>query len=87
VVVIPDGALDVRTAPRLAQQLDAYHDADDVVVDCAGVDFCDSTGVRVIVDAWRRQRDAGGSLRLVNVSSPYLSQVLNDVGLAAILAH
>jgi len=58
------GELDLNTAPELDQPLEkALEEADDaaVLIDLAGCEFIDSTGIALIVRAWQRvDREAGG---------------------------
>lgn len=71
VVVSPDGELDAMTSPALAEVLDSVLRASGpgggVVVDFAGVRFCDSRCLGVLVAAYRQARDLG--LRLA-VAAP-----------------
>lgn len=70
-VVAVVGELDVATAPRLRQELHRVVGAGSapdagpaVVLDLAGVDFLDSTGLGVIIGILKRVRTQGGDLRL-----------------------
>src|SRR3954447_25029840 len=66
-VISVTGEIDVYTAPTLREQLNEliaegqYH----LVVDMAGVDFLDSTGLGVLVGGLKRTRSHGGTLQLV----------------------
>lgn len=62
------GEIDAHTAPSLAQAIDAA--GPDVELDLSGVEFVDSSGLRVLIDAHQRLADAGGGLRLVSLSEP-----------------
>jgi len=71
VTSIPDGwalcgDIDADTAPQLAEAIRTGHVSDDVclVVDLAGVDFIDSSGLSVLLEARRRADENGGSLML-----------------------
>jgi anti-sigma B factor antagonist len=61
------GEIDVYTAPTLRERLNElvsdgeYH----LIVDLAGVDFLDSTGLGVLVGGLKRARSHEGSLQLV----------------------
>jgi anti-sigma B factor antagonist len=58
------GEIDAHTAPDLAEHLDPLPGDDgDVVVDVGGIDFIDSSGLRLIVEA--HQRAEGADRRLV----------------------
>jgi len=61
------GELDISTATRLEESL-ARIEADQpelVVIDLSGLDFMDSTGLRLLISADQRARDAGRRLVLV----------------------
>ncbi|GLY14182.1 anti-sigma-B factor antagonist [Kineosporia sp. NBRC 101677] len=66
-VISVAGEIDVYTAPTLRERLNElvaegeYH----LVVDMAGVDFLDSTGLGVLVGGLKRARSHEGSLQLV----------------------
>jgi anti-sigma B factor antagonist len=60
------GELDAHTTPLLERELGsllASDTTDDLVIDMAAVDFVDSSGLRVLVEA--HQKCVGGSRRLV----------------------
>jgi anti-sigma B factor antagonist len=58
------GEIDAHTAPELARHLDPLPgDRSDVVLDVAGIEFIDSSGLRVLVEA--NQRAAAAERRLV----------------------
>jgi anti-sigma B factor antagonist len=78
--IIPPRELDPATAPELEAELAAVEADADVVLDFAGVEFCDSSGLRVLVDAYKRLDDAGGSLRVVHVR-PNVRRVFEVTGL------
>lgn len=62
------GEIDAHTAPTLAAAIDAA--GPDVDLDLSAVEFVDSSGLRVLIDAHQRLADAGGGLRLTGVSEP-----------------
>jgi anti-sigma B factor antagonist len=61
------GEIDVYTAPRLRQTIVDLVEAgaNDIVVDMEAVDFLDSTGLGVLVEALKRVRSREGDLALV----------------------
>jgi anti-sigma B factor antagonist len=61
----PTGELDIGTAPKLERALlEGREPGDRVVLDLAGLEFIDSTGLRVIVHAVSAAADGGWELRL-----------------------
>lgn len=64
------GDLDAATAPELRDTLTTTlftHHPGELVIDFAGIDFLDSSGIRVLIDVHRKQRDADRKLVLTNV--------------------
>lgn len=82
VVIELRGELDMLTAPDFRTCLDAAIEATsgDVVVDLAGVDFIDSSGLTELVAAHRSLRDRGRQLHLDSVA-PRVTRVLQISGL------
>jgi len=66
--VILSGDLDVFSVPRLRSVFGEFIGSFDVVIDLSGVDFCDSSTLRVFVDAQRRSAAAGRTLELTRPS-------------------
>ena len=68
------GELDAHTAPRLRKVLHELTAQGhlDVVVDMRELSFVDSTGLGVLVGALKRQRVAGGTLRLAGLTDGVL---------------
>ena len=64
------GELDVASAPELEQALDVVfaergpNGPAAIVIDCAGLSYCDSFGVRSIVIAAQRASDADVGIRI-----------------------
>jgi len=80
------GEIDLYTAPRLHSELAAAVMVDgpaQVVVDMAGVDFCDSTGMNVLLAALRRARERGGDLVLAG-PRPAVRKILQVTGLESV---
>ena len=66
------GEMDLRTAPRLRDSLDALiarHPGRDLVLDLTGVSFIDSAGLGVLLGRYRRLEQRGARMVLVGVSS------------------
>ncbi|WP_116026632.1 STAS domain-containing protein [Thermomonospora umbrina] len=81
-VVTATGELDLYTAPRLQTALaTVLHDrAVSVVVDLSGVEFCDSTGMNVLLGAMKRLNDRGGSFELAG-PRPSVRRIFQVTGL------
>lgn len=58
-VLAVTGEVDAATAPLLADAVAAAIDADpqEIELDCAAMSFIDSSGIRVLIDAWDRIKD------------------------------
>ncbi|MGA2211482.1 MAG: STAS domain-containing protein [Acidimicrobiales bacterium] len=77
------GEVDIATAPALRERLEqVLASATRVVVDLSEVTFLDSTGLSVLVGAWKQLsgEDSEGDLRLV-VVRPTIQKVLEITGL------
>ena len=80
------GEIDVATAPLLRSELAALisQNGANVVVDCAHLDFIDSTGVAVLLEAQSRLNADGRHFSIVNVSGGP-RRILEGLGLADLL--
>jgi len=84
-VVWVGGELDLTTAPELLQALtrlvdDGYHH---LIVDLTGLDFCDSSGLSVLVRVKNRLDEVGGDVTLAG-ATPIVERVLEVSGLAEV---
>jgi anti-sigma B factor antagonist len=80
------GEIDLYTAPRLHGELVSLLSGDSpvqVVVDMSGVEFCDSTGMNVLLAAHRRAREQGGDLELA-APRPAIRKILQVTGLESV---
>jgi anti-sigma B factor antagonist len=79
------GEIDLYTAPRLQSELTAALSTSParLIVDMSGVDFCDSTGINVLLAAHRTARERGGELQLAGPGSA-TRKVLQVTGLEAV---
>jgi anti-sigma B factor antagonist len=81
-----DGEIDLYTAPRLHGELVTILSADtpvQIMVDMSGVEFCDSTGMNVLLAAHRRAREQGGDLELA-APRPAIRKILQVTGLESV---
>jgi anti-sigma B factor antagonist len=85
--VIAAGEIDLYTAPRLHSELAAViaNSAPEtrIVVDMSGVEFCDSTGMNVLLSCLRQARKRGGELELA-APRPAVKKILQVTGLDAV---
>ena len=82
------GEIDLYTAPKLHSELMSALSATPgsplrLVVDMTGVEFCDSTGMNVLLAAQRRAREDGGDLQLAAPRSA-IRKVLHVTGLESV---
>ncbi|WP_405633656.1 STAS domain-containing protein [Streptomyces sp. NBC_01174] len=88
-VIALSGEFDITTAPavrsRALDLIAAGHP--DLVADLAGVTFCDSSGLGVLIGIWRCAKDANGSLTLAAIPER-LDRLLSVTGMDTVLpAH
>jgi len=86
VIVTASGEIDLYTAPALQAELAAVLGGGHpvrVVVDLSGVEFCDSTGMNVLLSAMKRARERGGALDLAG-PQPAVRKVLQVTGLDSV---
>lgn len=76
------GDVDIHTAPRLADRIAQLATDDDVVVDLEGVEFIDSSGLRVLIEA-HQQLLAAGSRLVMCSPSQVASSLFEMTGLQA----
>jgi len=85
-VVIVSGEIDLYTAPKLRSELAAVlsggHPAQ-VVVDMSGVEFCDSTGMNVLLSSLRQAREQGGQLEIA-APRPAVRKIIEITGLSSV---
>jgi anti-sigma B factor antagonist len=86
-LVVATGEIDLYTAPRLQSELAAViasaAPASRVVIDMSGVEFCDSTGMNVLLSCLRQARERGGELELA-APRPAVRKILSVTGLDAV---
>ena len=86
-IVIAAGEIDLYTAPRLHNELSAVianaTPNSRIVVDMSGVDFCDSTGMNVLLSCLRQVRERGGELKLA-APRPAVMKILQVTGLDSV---
>jgi len=84
-VISVAGEIDLYTAPRLQSELMTALSKSPVrlIVDMSGVEFCDSTGINVLLAAHRQAAERGGELQLAGPGSA-TRKVLQVTGLETV---
>jgi anti-sigma B factor antagonist len=85
-IVTISGEIDLYTAPRLHSELAgllAEGMPARVVIDMSGVEFCDSTGMNVLLSCLRRARERGGELEIA-APKPAVRKILQVTGLDSV---
>lgn len=85
-VLIVAGEVNYQSAPRIGDALKHLrtNGAQSLIVDCGAVEFMDSSGIGVVVNAAQALRKAGGGLRL-RAAKPQLVHALQVSGLAGLV--
>ncbi len=80
-IVIPSGRLDSNNSPQLERTLEAQLSSGKtwLFVDMAAVEYIASSGLKVLVAAWRRARDQHGDVILSGLQ-PRLVEIFEMVG-------
>ncbi|WP_344865402.1 STAS domain-containing protein [Planomonospora alba] len=80
------GEIDLYTAPRLQSELTRILDESApafMVIDMSGVEFCDSTGMNVLLSAHKRLRERDGVLEMA-APRPAVRKILQVTGLDSV---
>ena len=80
------GEIDLYTAPRLHSELAGLlveGMPPRVIIDMSGVEFCDSTGMNVLLSCLRRARERGGDLEIA-APKPAVRKILQVTGLDSV---
>jgi anti-sigma B factor antagonist len=85
-IVTVVGELDVATSPELREELDriAANGGRETVVDLLAVSFVDSTALGILVEASRKLKARGGSLRIV-CDDRRIARIMEITGLDRVL--
>jgi anti-sigma B factor antagonist len=77
------GEIDISTAPEVRERFDLllWASNDDVVIDCCGLAFIDSSGVVILTTALQVLESQGRRLRVTNADRT-VEQILELLGLA-----
>ncbi|MDP9847802.1 anti-sigma B factor antagonist [Streptosporangium lutulentum] len=80
------GEIDLYTAPRLQSEFARVLEESrttHVVIDMSGVEFCDSTGLNVLLSVLKRLKERGGVLELA-APPPAVQKILQVTGLDSV---
>ncbi|GII79757.1 hypothetical protein Sru01_47390 [Sphaerisporangium rufum] len=82
VVVAVEGELDLFTAPFLRDEIReaVRQDGSRLVLDLTGLSFMDSSGLSVLIEAWRLTTGDGGGVSLA-APQPPVARILRTTGL------
>jgi anti-anti-sigma factor len=83
-VLLAEGDLDVATAPGLRMRLSSRR-GQRIVIDLSRLSFCDTGGLRTIVDEAREARVAGGLVVAVAAPGSPAREVLDIIGATGVL--
>lgn len=87
-VVHLSGELDMETAPILCSLYDTLvtNQPANVLVDLAGLSFCDSIGLSALIHGYNVCRSAGGTFRITG-DTGLVSRVLRTTGVRTLLTE
>ncbi|MGW2784858.1 STAS domain-containing protein [Streptomyces populi] len=87
VVVTPAGELDHHTADLLREPLEGCLEKGHtrLVIDCSRLEFCDSTGLNVLLGARLKAEAAGGAVHLAAMQ-PVVARVFEITGAESVFA-
>ena len=83
-MVVPEGELDIATVPAVRTELDERAAGEGLVIDLRGLTFLDTSGIQLVVEAFRAARDQGFRLRLLRARAQ-VHRVFEIAGLDGVL--
>ncbi|MBA4496006.1 STAS domain-containing protein [Paenactinomyces guangxiensis] len=85
ITILVEGEIDVYTAPQLREKLLPYcQNGRTIVIDLSKVDYIDSTGIGVLIGAYKAQRATYGKLILTGMNARLL-RIFKITGLHEII--
>lgn len=84
VLITPPVVIDLSSASQFEADLGSAPTGADIVVDCSAVEFMDSTGLKVLIEAHSQQSEAGGSV-MVAQPSMLVRRLLEITDLTALI--
>jgi anti-anti-sigma factor len=76
-----EGSLDTAAAPETEKAMQPLYGCEgkDIIIDCAGLEYISSAGLRVILSCYKQMKKSSGTLKIVNVL-PAIMEVLEITG-------
>ena len=87
-ILVVHGELDIFTAPTLCERMTAtrrHGHAPRTLVDLSDLEFCDSTGLRVLLGEAREAEICGGSVRFVVPADGIVRRLFDVCGVTQLL--
>ena len=83
-VVVPEGELDIATVDLVRAAVGERGPDEGLVLDLSALDFLDTSGIQLVVEAFRDARDSGFNLRIIR-ARPQVQRVFEIAGLEKVL--
>lgn len=69
VTLLVEGWLDTQSSPELGKEIQGLSDVENLILDFEKLEYISSSGLREVVSAYKKMKDAGGTFSIVGVSS------------------
>lgn len=67
-ILFIEGWLDTQSSPRLHSEIDSLAEINNLVLDFEKLEYISSSGLREVVSAYKKTKNAGGTFSIINVS-------------------
>lgn len=77
-----NGEIDIYNAPDLKESLGTLIEEKqgDIIIDCEGLKYIDSTGLGVLISVLKRVKEYDGTIKITNLK-PYIRKIFTITGL------
>lgn len=82
-VITVDGRLDTVTAPEFDKTMEGHGIANDIVIDCADMEYISSAGLRSFITLLKRAKASGHILEIINLR-PSIRPIFDMTGFSSI---
>lgn len=82
-VITVDGRLDTVTAPEFDKTMEGHGIANDIVIDCADMEYISSAGLRSFITLLKRAKASGLTLEIINLR-PSIRPIFDMTGFSSI---